>query len=258
MKNINFIVLFYSLITLSLFSNISCTHKTVEFKITDQKQIALSQYIEEDNHITNIIKPYRDSLNYIMNQVIGFSDDVLASYKPESPLTNFISDILLEYGQNILLNNNLEKLPALAIVNSKGLRTVIPKGEVTVRNIYEVLPFENRLTILKLNGLQIQELCNHIVSEGGDGLAGATFTMAKNQANNIYINNQPLVENNYYWVIAPDYLAQGGDNYKILTQADKVIETDLKLRDIVIKKIKILNSDNTNLKSSKNSRISKQ
>lgn len=253
MKNIKFVILFHSLITLTLLE--SCINRTSDFKIVNQKQISLSGDIVEDTVILNIIKPYKDSINLVMDKTIGFSDEILASYKPESPLTNFVTDALLEYGKDILIKNNHENLSTFAIVNSKGLRTVIPEGAITIRKIYEVMPFENSMTLLKLNGNQVEALFNHIVSEGGDGLSGATFSILNKQATDIKINNKPLSKNSFYWVIAPDYLAQGGDNYKILTQADEIIYTELKLRDLIIDKIKLLHSNNINLKAPKNIRI---
>lgn len=255
MRNIKYTkiqtVFFLSLFLISS----SCIQKEKEFKIIDQKQITLTAHIPEDSTILKIIEPYKDSVNKVMGQIIGYSDELLTSYKPESPLTNFVSDLLLEYGKVLLKNNDAENLPAIAIVNSKGLRAPIPIGEITTRHIYELMPFENYMVAVKLSGNQIIELCNHIVSEGGDGLSGATFEMKNNSATKILINNKPVEKSKNYWVIAPDYLAQGGDHYVVLTKASKIIESGETLRDLIIKKIKELDKDNQKVIAPKNQRI---
>lgn len=253
MLNIRHKFSFFPLLFLLIFS--SCIQKQKDFKIISQKQIVLNSQIEEDSSILQIIEPYKDSLNKVMNQVIGYSDEILSSFKPESPLTNFVSDLLLEYGKLFLESKEVINYPIISIVNSKGLRTPISAGEVTVRNIYELMPFENYLVTLKLNGEQIQELFNHIVSEGGDGLSGATFIIRDKKAENIFINQKPLKIDEYYWVIAPDYLAQGGDHYTILTEASEIIESNYKLRELIIKKINALTEENKNIVAPKNQRI---
>ncbi len=190
--------------------------------------------------IGKTISPYRDSLNKIMDQPIGKSTHVLNSYKPESPLSNFVADLMLEAGINFIKEHGEQQLPSVAVVNTKGLRAPLPQGVVTVGNIYEIMPFENSMVAVQLTGLQMQELFNHMVSEGGDGLSGASFIMSPPHAKEVLVGKEKLNDEQLYWVFTSDYIADGGDHYTIFGESDNIIYSPYTIRDLIMKKVQDL------------------
>ena len=73
-----------------------------------------------------------------MNTVIGFSTIGLTKKLPESGLGNLIADAMKEMAQK----KYATKVDA-AFVNYGGIRSYIPKGEITIGKIFEIMPFDN-------------------------------------------------------------------------------------------------------------------
>lgn len=234
----------------------SCTPKLTHH-ITSQEQITIDTSSSIDSSIYKYITPYKDSLNKIMDQPIGKSIQVLNSYKPESPLSNFVADLVLEAGLKFIEEHNEQQLPSIAVVNTKGLRAPLPEGVVTVGNVYEIMPFENSMVAVQLNGLQMEELFNHMVSEGGDGLAGASFTMSPPHANEALVEKKKLNNQQLYWVFTSDYLADGGDHYTIFGESDTIIFSPYTIRDLIMKKVQDLQIMNLPVEASTLIRIKK-
>jgi 2',3'-cyclic-nucleotide 2'-phosphodiesterase (5'-nucleotidase family) len=179
----------------------------------------------------------------------------LVADRPESPLSNFISDMLLKFGQQYAKEKLNNVLVDFSLANNGGLRTSIPAGEIMVRNIYELLPFENELVLLNLSGVQIAALADHIVSRGGEGVGGITFGMKGQKAVNILIQGKPLIPNATYWMITNDYVANGGDGMKILKEASGRIETGEKIRDVVLDGLKQMKANNQHVSAKTDGRI---
>ena len=51
------------------------------------------------------------------------------------------------------------------MLNHGGIRTIIPKGNVTAKLAFEIMPFENSAIVVALKGVQILEIVNYIISE---------------------------------------------------------------------------------------------
>ncbi|MGQ1948080.1 5'-nucleotidase C-terminal domain-containing protein [Geofilum sp. OHC36d9] len=225
-------------------------------RITEQQQIVINPEEGTDSLMNKYIEPYRDSIENVMNEVIGRGATMLKSFKPESPLTNFVADLTLQAGQQFMKESHLTSYPTLAVVNSKGLRSPLPEGNITIRSVFEVMPFENYLVAVKLTGKQVQQLFNHIVDEGGDGLSGASFTIDAKKAVQSKVQGSPLSINQYYWVFTNNYLAEGGDHYAIFSLGDTTITTNYLMRNIIIDGIKRLAAKNSPVTAPKNVRIS--
>ena len=186
-----------------------------------------------------MIKPYKDSLDKIMNTVLGFSFNALVKSTPEGLLGDFAADACSEIAKNISKKNNIQNQD-FTFLNNGGLRTSIPKGNITRRNIFEVMPFENELVITSLNGLQTNQLINFIAEHGGTPVSGITMKIDNKKAIEVKINGFPLDSTKSYRVLTSDYLANGGDNLSFLKIAKKE-KLNIKVRDAMIYYLEELN-----------------
>ena len=110
--------------------------------IVDHKYNEIIPVKSESDSITNtIILPYRLGIDSIMNEVLCVSDLEMTKGRPESILGNFVSDLCLEQFSN---------QADICIMNTGGLRNILPKGEITRGDIYKLISFENELVILEL------------------------------------------------------------------------------------------------------------
>lgn len=234
-----FIQLFAIIILLSF---ASCQNK-VSGRLANHELLTIDKTVGADSSMLALIEPYRDTLNLLMDEVIGFNETYIRSEKPESPLSNFVADLVLQAGAAFLAESGISGVEIMSLINVRGLRAPLQQGKVTMRNAFEVMPFENQMTVVKLNGIQIKRLFNHIAKSQGDGISGATFTMEGENAENITIGGKPLTDTTEYWVVTSDYLANGGDGYDVFQESEHILTAEAKIRDLIIAHIKMLHSN---------------
>ena len=106
----------------------------------------------------------------------------------------------------------------------------LTKGPVTIGNVYELMPFDNYLVVLSLTGKQVQSMLDAIAASGGWPVAGVTFTIKDNTADDVQINGKRLHNESTYRIAISDYLSNGGDNMKMLKGLPQE-NTNVLLRD---------------------------
>jgi len=190
--------------------------------------------ITPDPKIESIILPYRNKLMGDMNEVLCVSKVPLFGGKPESLLTNFCADLTLQEADSICLKQYPDIHISVSMVNRGGLRVPIPKGEVKVQNMFELMPFENEVVFLKMSGIELRNFIDHMASRGGEGVAGMRFGIKNDKGYNPEIQGKPLDDTKSYWLVTSDYLANGGDGSEILKNIKDRISTGVKFRDMFI------------------------
>lgn len=189
-----------------------------------------TQAAEPDSTILAMVQPYKMQLSKEMDQVIGVVAFDLERGKPEAPLGNLVADAL-----KIKAEEYTRKRVDFALANSGGLRIpVLPKGEITKSDIFELLPFDNVLVILELEGSALEKLINHMAASGGWPISkGLSYHIVQYSAKDILINGKSLEEKRIYRVAMPDYVANGGDDASFLQSAPQE-STGRFMRDAVI------------------------
>lgn len=190
--------------------------------------------IAPDAKMESVILPYRTKLKNDMDEVLCISEAPLFGGRPESLLTNFCADLVLNESDTICLKKYPDIRINVSMVNRGGLRVPIPKGEVKVQNMFELMPFENEVVFLKLSGTELRRFINHLASRGGEGVSGMRFGIKDDKALNPEIQGQPLEDSKSYWLVTSDYIANGGDGSEILKEVKERIATGVKFRDMFI------------------------
>jgi 5'-nucleotidase/UDP-sugar diphosphatase len=213
----------------------------------------------EDSATLAILRKYRERVDAVLSKRIGETEVDLDGEnvrKRETNLGNLIADIMRRAsGADITL------------INGGGIRTSIRKGEVRVKDIYSVLPFDNYIVAIKLAGRQIREALEHGVSavEDEEGrfpqVSGLSFKYSPSgkrgsRIKEISVAGHPIDLDKEYSVATNDFLAAGGDGYKAFGEAikssrdfaviggmmkgEKVVysESDRWLRDVVVEYIR--------------------
>lgn len=215
-------------------------------------------YLKIDSRLDNrssktmdsIINPYKTTLDQSMNEVIGYSDGLTIS-KPESTLGNWVADAL---------ESNAEHLTgakiAFAVQNHGGVRIrEIPAGPVTLSKIYELMPFENYLTLVTADGKIVSEFLNRIAKYGGWPVSKSLiFRIEGETAKDIMIDGKPLEPDSSYILAMPDYVANGGDDCFFFEPLPKN-NTEYLIRDILVNEVKRLTSKNEHISGKTEGRI---
>ena len=164
-----------------------------------------------DSSFIKFLLPYSDSMKAVMNKVIGFSVDGMMKRKPESSLGNFMADAM-----KTMAEKKFGKKIDAAFVNYGGIRYNLPKGNITVGNIYEVMPFDNLIVLQQVSGTTLRKFLNKIAGDGGWPVSGIEMGIENKQAVNILINNTPINDSTLYTIANSDYIANGGDDCAML------------------------------------------
>ncbi len=187
-----------------------------------------------DSQLESIIRPYRDSIEHDMSTLVTISSAPLVKGKPESKLTNLVSDILLESGTAYCLNQSLNIRPDAAYVNYGGLRASLPQGEITVGRIFELMPFENEIVLIKISGESFIKMAEKIAARGGEGVAGMKLGIRNGKISSLTSGGKAIDPKAFYWLVTNDYIANGGDQMDMFSTAAERKNTRLKIRDVLI------------------------
>ena len=201
-----------------------------------------------------LIAPYRQKLESQMNEVLGYSAQELRKVNSgESALGNFVADV--QMAQVLPL---YQKPIDLSLMTTGGIRATLPKGAITLSNIFELSPFENQLVVLTLPGTSLQKLFDHGARSKDLILKNATFTIKDNKPYDIKINGQPLDLQKSYTIVMSDYLAYGGDDLFLLKEATKVEPAGILVREALIKHIRQLTAQNKQIEARVDGRMKVQ
>jgi len=167
--------------------------------------------------VEKIVNPYRDSLNAKMNQVIGNAGCDMTNERPEGNLGNYVADICLTKGKELLDEVNL---PVICVLNFGGLRASISKGEITLGEVYQLMPFDNELVFVKLKAEKYTEIRNYLINSGGEPIAGFRLYDDTTMSSD-------------FWVVTSDFLAHGGDKMNFFFDPISYKQTGVLLRDVI-------------------------
>lgn len=216
---------------------VSCGKPNYQLTTIEGKRIPIKETIQQTPEIEQFISPYREHIDADLSAVLAYSPETLdkSGSKWQSSLGNLLADVTFKAADKVFQLR--EKKPvSICLLNSGGIRSILPKGNVTARTAFEIMPFENSLVVIGLKGEQIQELVDYfIATKKSHPIAGITFTIKKdNTAKNILVQGKPLDSNTVYYVATNDYLANGGDNMNFFKKGIQKFELDYKLRNILI------------------------
>ena len=242
-----------------LFLVIACSsqpnHQTGVYDSNFSIDSSLDQQAIQDTAFTNIINQYKLGLDAQMNQLVSVTSEAMMSGKPESLLSNYIADAMLAIGNEFCKENKLGYGVDLSIINNGGLRTSLPKGEITTGKLFELLPFENKLVIVGMKGSDLQNVLKYIAVRDGEGVSGIMMGIKGDEAVDVKIGGKAIDLNKVYHVISIDYLINGGDGMNSFDKRENFRHMHMKLREAVIDHAKVLCKSGIGIKADLDGRI---
>ncbi len=209
-------------------------------RIVSYSYIPVTADIDPDPEIDRIVKQYHARLGEKFKEIIGESRTFLDGERgkvryEETTLGNFVTDIMREHtGADV------------ALLNSGCLRASIDSGPMTREQILKAMPFANEIVLLDLTGRELIHALNRSVKgarEDEDGgflqVSGLRFSVREHAVEQVRLvsGDTPVDPEKVYRVAVPDFLASGGDGYRIFV--DKPVEhTRLPLRELIIDTIR--------------------
>jgi 2',3'-cyclic-nucleotide 2'-phosphodiesterase (5'-nucleotidase family) len=186
---------------------------------TTQKPLAVSFYDYSvgkqqppDTGMLALLKPYSSKLDATMNTVIGFATGTLNKKQPESGLGNFMADAMKQMAEKKF------GIPVdAAFMNDGGIRSYIPKGNITTGKIYELMPFDNLVVTQEVSGVVLLRFLDKTASDGGWPVSsGVQMGIKDKKAVNVLLNGKPIDPAGKYTIVNSDYVANGGSDCDML------------------------------------------
>ena len=129
-------------------------------------------------------------------------------------------------------------MPTLRCRTPAACATKIGAGPVTVRDVYQVMPFDNFIALVTLTGTELRETISHGVNPRGCiQVAGVRYTFDPEAENGEYLidltlaDGTPIDPDAEYVVAVNNFMTQGGDGYTMLRDAEKIDNTTILIRE---------------------------
>ncbi len=209
-------------------------------RLVSHTYLPITKEIEADSTIAGIVGAYYSRLDEKFKEVVGkalvfFDGERERIRYEETNLGNFVTDVMRKYSG-----------AEIALLNSGSLRASIDEGPIPLEDIFKVMPFSNEIVLVEITGRELLHALDRSVMgsrEDEDGgflhVSGARFTIKERSVENVKIgrNRLPLDPAKTYRVAVTDFLASGGDGYRIFVGKPSVY-TGSPLRELIVDTIR--------------------
>jgi 2',3'-cyclic-nucleotide 2'-phosphodiesterase (5'-nucleotidase family) len=204
---------------------------------TKNSSTPINSNYNSNKQVDSLISPYKTRLDAEMNEVLVISAEEFPKErgKPETKLGNLVADLSLEIANNIYKPTDGGGID-FCLLNFGGLRTSLPKGEITRGKIFELMPFENELVVVTISESNFIKLIEYLKLSGGQPISGEMSFDFKEKENYEEELKQLFSEDgtSKFKILTSDYLANGGDNMNFFLNPIKTEPVGIKLRDAII------------------------
>lgn len=223
--------------SLVLTAMVSCRTPLNVAQVQPAKNISIAADMPSDAPMDKVVAPYKKSMEEQMEGIISHTAVELTKSGDNSNLGNLLADYTYEGAAEWAAKNNIPSVDA-AVINIGGIRSTIGAGDIRLKHVYEVMPFENEVIIVKMSGTALQGLFDYYLkNQKNNPVSHLVIETKDGQLTQALVGGKPLDLAKTYYIATSDYLALGGDNMKFFA-AGNMISTGIKLRDLFIEKFK--------------------
>lgn len=197
------------------------------YEITVQAdQLEITQAAGDNEGIDAMVAPYKAKLEAQMDLVIAHAANDFVKGRPHGALNNWSADAI--YDQQLNANQNSVNVPVICLLNVGGLRNPLSAGEITVGDIFKLMPFDNEIVWVELPITAAKDIVGYLQKSGGEPIAGASVVKDEMLFNKATENPQT------FWVITSDYLMNGGDKMTFFENKLSTKLTGVLMRDAML------------------------
>ena len=218
--------------------------------------------IPGDPALDALVKPYSARVRELEVVIGKLEGGLRKGGLGAGSLGNFVTD-----GMRAAAAGKLGHPVDVAVTNSGGLRkNAISPGALRVLDIFELLPFENKLITLELTGDQLLKVLQ-IIAGGREAQSGARIKYRVNDQKKAEMlratlvgadgKDRPIDPAATYRVVTIDYLLNVvGGNLAILAQGKNIKPLGISIRDAMIEYVKAETAAGRVIKSNLDGRFS--
>ena len=188
--------------------------------VTPESLPVTSAY-EKVSSVDSVIAPYKNELEVEMNEVIAFAQNDFHRGRPNGSLNNWSADVVW----NSVRDTFNENAVVMSLLNFGGLRNSLSKGDIALKDIYQLMPFDNEIVIVEMPMESIEDIEIYLKASGGEPIGGARIVKGKL----IFDEGRPNLAS--FFIVTSDYLFNGGDKMYFFQKNLNVVHTGILIRD---------------------------
>lgn len=219
---------------ISLF--LSCDHSK-KLTTSEGENISISEDLKSNQAIEAVIAPYKANLDKSMNEVLSYAVDTYSKSDGDynTAIGNLMADAVFELSNPIFKSRTGNELD-MVLLNHGGIRSILPKGNVTTKSAYSLMPFENSVVVVALKGSVLMEMTTYLkASKKAHPISGLELVLnADNSYQKIRVNGKAIDLTKTYYIATNDYLYNGGDRMYFLMKSDTLYDLNYKIRNVLI------------------------
>jgi 2',3'-cyclic-nucleotide 2'-phosphodiesterase/3'-nucleotidase/5'-nucleotidase len=188
-----------------------------------------------DENVLNEVNNIKESLSGILGEKVTSLKERLSHDDRNSTVTP-LGVTIAETMRNIVGTQ-------IAVTNGGGIRRSLEQGDITVGDMYEILPFDNTIVTVDVKGSDLYNIIEHGINTDGFGwgqYAGikAWYNPEDGKVSSIRLNDGTKIDmDEYYSVAINDFMLTGGDKYDF-SNAKNAVNTNVVMRDSMAKEWK--------------------
>lgn len=155
-----------------------------------------------DNALAELITRWSSQTDALLSEPVAYTSRALGRYSEELVRLIIDSWLLADASADI------------AITNAGGIRIDLPKGKIDVGTVVALMPFDNTIIALDLDGRSVRKALE-------TGSYPIVAGLAKQDGRFVLANTgEPLDDNRKYRVLVNSFMYAGGGNYFPLAEGD--------------------------------------
>lgn len=191
---------------------------------------AITDSLDNDPVLEALIFPYQRYIQEKRSRVLSRSVFRLEPGKPESALGNMIADLVRSRA-----SSETGRRIDLAVLASEEFRIYLPKGDITLGMIHDLIPSDEKLNLQKHTGKQIRKLANEIAAKGGVPISGLRMQISDGLATGVVIGSDQIKPDQTYWLVTCGRLADSESSlFNSLNTPIKNKKLEVSVREAII------------------------
>ncbi|REK86100.1 bifunctional metallophosphatase/5'-nucleotidase [Streptomyces inhibens] len=226
-----------------------------------------SNAVAEDRRITGLLRAEHRKVVAYVNRVIGRSKaEMTAAQAPvrDTPILDFIAFVQAEVVRKALAGSAYASLPVLSQASCFSRTATVPEGDVTIRSMAALYPFDNTLEARVLTGAQVRAYLEfsaryYVRTAAGDGpvdpskitnadgtpdynydaVSGVSYEIdiarpVGQRIGKLMFGGKPVDDAARFVLAVNNYRASGGGNFPHVAAAEQVWSTSDEIRNVII------------------------
>lgn len=217
---------------------LSCGNTVEKLVEVQGRQLPIDASLPEVDSIAQFVAPFRKHIDQVLDSPLTYAPEpILLDDGPRNTaMGNLMADIVFEETAPLFKTRTGGMDLDFVALNYGGVRAIISEGPVSARTAYEIMPFENYIVVVELDGTATRKLIDFLSkAEDRHPISGIKIVVDRDgHLESADIQGKPFDEGRHYFVATSDYLVQSGPSVGFFNETVSVTPTGYLLRNAMI------------------------